>query len=151
MARAGGRALSGAAPRETIASVPADWIVDRGRYWLETWRSLTDDAENATFMVLTACRIYRFAIEHVHCSKAQAARWALGRNPSLTAVREAVHQYEHDRAGMVDEQHIADLLDTVLEETVRARHSPIQHPLNRPEWTAIIAPTAIRICRDDGR
>jgi hypothetical protein len=42
---------------------------------------LTDDAENAAFMVLTACRIWRFALESVHCSKAQAAQWALDRDP----------------------------------------------------------------------
>lgn len=117
MARADGRALRGAAPREVIAPVPAGWIVDRGRHWLLTWRSLTDDAEHAAFMVLTACRIWRFAVEHVHCPKAQAAAWALDRDPSLTAVRQAVEQYEHDRASTVDEQDVADLLDIVLRET----------------------------------
>jgi predicted nucleotidyltransferase len=94
MALADGRALHGAVPREAIAPVPADWIVDRGRHWLLTWRSLTDDAENAAFMVLTACRIWRFALESVHCSKAQAAQWALDRDPSLTAIRQAIRQYE---------------------------------------------------------
>ncbi|WP_433348957.1 aminoglycoside adenylyltransferase domain-containing protein [Micromonospora sp. CA-111912] len=104
-----------------IASVPADWIVDRGRHWLLAWRSLTDDAENAAFMVLIACRIWRFAVENVHCSKAQAAGWVLNRNPSLTAVRQAVQQYEHDPAIVVDEQGIADVLDTVLAETAQVR------------------------------
>ena len=104
-----------------IAPVPADWIVDRGRHWLLTWQSLTDDAEHAAFMVLTACRIWRFAVENVHCSKAQAAQWALSPIPSLTAIRQAVGQYEQDRATMADEQHIADLLDTVLRETTRAQ------------------------------
>lgn len=121
MARADGRALSGAAPREVIAPVPADWIVDRGRYWLLTWRSRTDDAENAVFMVLTACRIWRFAVEQVYCSKAQAAEWALDRDPALTAIRQAVRLYERDRPGTVDEQDMADLLDTVLRETAWAR------------------------------
>ncbi|RSM47516.1 hypothetical protein DMB66_48105 [Actinoplanes sp. ATCC 53533] len=121
MARADGRALRGAAPREVIAPVPADWIVDRGRHWLLTWRSLTDDAESAVFMVLTACRIWRFAVEHVHCGKAQAAEWALGRDPSLTVVRQAAQQHEHGRAGVIAEQDIADLLDTVLRETARPR------------------------------
>lgn len=121
MARADGRALRGAEPRELIAPVPAGWIVDRGRHWLLTWRSLTDDAENAAFMVLTACRIWRFAVEEVHCSKAQAAKWALGREPSLIAVRQALQRYEHARASTIDEQDIANLLDTVLRETTRAR------------------------------
>ena len=121
MARADGRALQGAAPREVIAPVPADWIVDRGRHWLLTWRSLTGDAEHAAFMALTACRIWRFALESVHCSKAQAAQWALDRDPSLTAVEQAIQQYERASANMIDKQGLADLLGTVLHETARAR------------------------------
>jgi hypothetical protein len=124
MARADGRALTGAAPREVIAPVPAAWIVDRGRHWLRTWRSLTDDAENAAFMVLTACRIWRFAVENVHCSKAQAAEWALGRDPSLTAVRQAVRQYEHDGASPVGQRDVAELLDTLLREPEIAVRQP---------------------------
>jgi hypothetical protein len=121
MARADGRALQGAAPHEVIAPVPVDWIVDRGRHWLLNWRSLTGDAENAAFMVLTACRIWRFALESVHCSKAQAAQWALDRDPSLTAVRQAIRQYKRASADMIDEQGIVDLLDTVLLDATRAR------------------------------
>jgi len=125
MARADGRALRGAPPREVLAPVPADWIVDRGRHWLRTWRSLTADAEHAAFMVLTACRIWRFAVENVHAAKAQAARWALDRDPALTAVREALQQYERDPATMVDEQGIADVLDTVLRDIGRTGR-PVQ-------------------------
>jgi hypothetical protein len=72
-------------------------------------------------MVLTACRMWRFAVEEVHCSKARAAGWALARDPSLTAVRQALRQYEQDPAGVVGERDVADLLDTVLRETARAR------------------------------
>ncbi|MFF3867772.1 aminoglycoside adenylyltransferase domain-containing protein [Micromonospora sp. NPDC001898] len=121
MARTDGRALKGAPPREVIAPVPVDWVVDRGRHWLTTWRSLADDAENAAFMVLTACRIWRFAVENVHCSKAQAAEWAIGRDPSLTVVRQVVQQDERGPASRVAEQGMVDLLDTVLYETARAR------------------------------
>ncbi|WP_433342600.1 nucleotidyltransferase domain-containing protein [Micromonospora sp. CA-111912] len=117
MARADGRSLRGAPPREVIAPVPPGWIVDRGRHWLMTWRSLTDDTENAAFMALTACRIWRFAVDNVHCSKAQAARWALDRDPSLTVVRQAVQQYEQDPTAIVGEQGITRLIDTVLQET----------------------------------
>ncbi|WP_405107286.1 DUF4111 domain-containing protein [Micromonospora sp. NBC_01405] len=131
MARADGRALKGAPPREVIAPVPPDWIVDRGRHWLMTWRSLTDDTENAAFMVLTACRIWRFAVENVHCSKAQAARWALDRDPSLTVVRQVVQQYEQDPTAIVGEQGIARLIDTVLQETAPtwrlAEPASVQH------------------------
>jgi Domain of unknown function (DUF4111)/Nucleotidyltransferase domain len=118
MARSGGRSLTGPPPHEVLAPVPAEWIVERGRHWLKTWRSLTDDAEHAAFMVLTTCRIWRFALDEVYCSKPQAAAWALDRDPSLTVVRQAIEQYEHDPTTLVSEHGLADLLDTVLRETV---------------------------------
>ncbi|MEV6488122.1 aminoglycoside adenylyltransferase domain-containing protein [Actinoplanes sp. NPDC051633] len=110
MARAHGRALWGAAPAEVIGPVPAEWIVDRGRYWLTTWLTLTGDTEHATFMAHTACRIWRFAVENVHCSKTEAAAWALEREP---AVRPAL---EHD------ERALAALLTRVLNETSPGRN-----------------------------
>ncbi|MEU4214695.1 nucleotidyltransferase domain-containing protein [Actinoplanes sp. NPDC026623] len=119
MALSGGRALAGAPPGETIAPVPAEWVIDRGRHWLTAWRSLTDDAAHAAFMALTTCRIWRFAVDRVHCSKPRAATWALDRDPSLTAVRQALRQYEHHPATVVSERGLADLLDTVLGETAR--------------------------------
>jgi hypothetical protein len=121
MARADGRALSGVAPDAVIASVTGRWIVERGRHWLETWQSRTDDAEHASFMVLTACRIWHFAVTDVHCSKTRAARWALDREPSLTAVRQAVRQHQGRRATPIDDHAIADVLRTVLRETAPAR------------------------------
>lgn len=117
MARAEGRALFGAAPRDVIAPVPPAWIRERGRHWLTFWRSHTDDAEDAAHMVLTACRIWRFAVEGAHSAKAEAARWALRRAPSLTAIRQALRQYTVDAAAPVSEQGIARVLDTVLRET----------------------------------
>jgi predicted nucleotidyltransferase len=120
MARAG-RALRGAEPSEVIAPVPSEWVVDRGRHWLTTWRSLTDDTANAAFMVLTACRMWRFAVEGVHSSKTEAAAWALDRDPSLMVVRQARRQYLDDPTVVVDESGIAALLDVVLEDTARQR------------------------------
>ncbi|BCJ47734.1 hypothetical protein GCM10010168_20930 [Actinoplanes ianthinogenes] len=114
MALAGGCALAGAPPAEVIAPVPAEWVIDRGRHWLTVWRSLTDDTEHAAFMVLTTCRIWRYAVERVHCSKPEAAAWALDRDPSLTVVRQALHQYEDDPATAVSESGLAELLDRVL-------------------------------------
>lgn len=121
MAREQGRALAGAEPHEVIAPVPAAWIVERGRHWLRTWQSLTHDTENAAFMVLTACRIWRYAVEQAHSSKEQAALWALGRDPSLAVVRQAMRQYLEGRAVPVDEQGLAALLELVLRESGSAR------------------------------
>ena len=116
-ARAAGRTLTGAAPDEVLGPVPPEWIVDRGRHWLTTWRTLTDDTQNAAFMVLTTCRIWRFAVEREHCGKAEAARWALERDPSLSVVRQAVQRYDGDPAAVVGADGIAALIDTVLDET----------------------------------
>ncbi len=117
MARADGRALRGAAPSEVIAPVPAEWVVDRNRYWLSRWRTLTDDEKNAAFMVLTACRMWRFAVEHVHSPKGEAAAWALDRDPSLDVVRQARAAVRRDPGVRVDPEAIAALLDLVLRET----------------------------------
>ncbi len=119
MARAHGRALRGAAASDVIAPVAARWVVDRNRYWLESWRSLTDDATNAAFMVLTACRMWRFAVEQVHSAKAEAGAWALRRDPSLHVVRQALRQYGVDPDAPVDADGIGPLLDLVLRETAR--------------------------------
>ncbi|MEU6077976.1 aminoglycoside adenylyltransferase domain-containing protein [Micromonospora sp. NPDC047074] len=117
MARAEGRALIGADPRDVVAPVPAAWVRQRGRHWLTTWLAHTDDAEDAAHMVLTACRIWHFAVEGRHSGKPTAARWALRRDGSLTAVRQALHQYAADPAAPIDEAGIAKVLDTVLRET----------------------------------
>ena len=111
MARADGVALRGAQPGAVIAPVPPEWIVARGRHWLRTWRSLTGDTEHAAFMVVTACRIWHFAVTNKHCSKADAAGWAFGRDPSLTAVRQVI------RAEPIAEEAIAAVLDKILRET----------------------------------
>jgi predicted nucleotidyltransferase len=117
MARADGRGLRGAAPSESIASVPAQWVVDRNRFWLSKWQTLTGDEKNAAFMVLTACRGWRFAVEHVHSPKGEAAAWALDRDPTLDVVRQTVQQYDGDPGVRIDPDGIARLLDRVLAET----------------------------------
>ncbi|MEV6305431.1 aminoglycoside adenylyltransferase domain-containing protein [Actinoplanes sp. NPDC051861] len=111
MARAQGRALRGADPAGVIGPVPHEWVAERGRHWLTVWQGLTDDREHAVFMVVTACRMWRFAVEGVHCSKGEAAAWALRREPSLDVVRQAVAGDE------VDERGLADLLALALRET----------------------------------
>ncbi|MBM2616039.1 nucleotidyltransferase domain-containing protein [Actinoplanes sp. LDG1-06] len=83
MARADGRALTGAAPTDILAPVPPEWVISRGRHWLRTWQSLTDDVEHLTFMRETAYRIWHFAIDGRHSSKPAAMAWAHARDPSL--------------------------------------------------------------------
>jgi predicted nucleotidyltransferase len=91
-----GRALLGAEPRAVIGEVADDWVLTAGDAQLARWQSLTDDAPHAALMVLTACRIWRFSEERTHCSKAAAGSWALARDPSLTAVRNALRQRAGD-------------------------------------------------------
>jgi hypothetical protein len=90
MARANGRSILGPEPREVIGEVPVDRVRANGVGWLRAWLERTDDEENAVHMVLTACRIWRFAVGGEHSSKTAAARWALERDPSLTAVERAL-------------------------------------------------------------
>jgi hypothetical protein len=117
MARADGRAIVGMPASRVIAPVPPAWVDARSRHWLTTWQSRTDDTANAAFMVLTACRMWRFAVERVHSSKTGAGRWALDRDPTLGVVRQALRQYADDAGVSVEEHAIADLLVQVLHET----------------------------------
>jgi hypothetical protein len=117
MARSVGRALRGPAPQQVIGEVPAAWVRDRGRHWLITWQGLTDDDEHAAHMVLTACRIWRFAVEGVHCGKARAATWAAGRDPSLVAIGSALHRYTTGRREPIQPSAIGRVLSRVLGET----------------------------------
>ena len=66
-------------------------------------------------MVLTACRVWRFSEERIHCSKSTAAKWALGRDPSLDAVRDALRRRTGQQVS-IEPAEIARLL-----ELVRAR------------------------------
>ncbi|MBR7837700.1 nucleotidyltransferase domain-containing protein [Actinospica durhamensis] len=116
MARDSGRALHGAAPNEVIGVVPRTWIEERGRYWLGRWLTLADDADNAAFMVLTACRMWRFAVEGTHCSKSDAARWALAREPSLSAIERALRLREEDAREPIAEDDVTAVLSAALSE-----------------------------------
>jgi hypothetical protein len=91
-----GHALLGPSPRQLIGEVPSEWVLLAGDAQLARWQSLTDDAPYAALMVLTACRIWRFSEERAHSSKAAAASWALARDPSLTAARDALRQRAGD-------------------------------------------------------
>jgi hypothetical protein len=116
MARSGGLALHGPPPKEVIGEIPAAWVLDRGRHWLTTWQRLTDDDEHAAHMVLTACRIWRFAAEGRHCGKVDAAIWAAAWDPGLVAIGAALHRYTTGQRGRIEPSAIGRVLDRVLRE-----------------------------------
>jgi hypothetical protein len=116
LVRVHGRSIVGANPRSLIGAVPREWVVEVGDRQLAAWEQLTDDAENAELMVLTTCRIWRFNAEGVHSSKAEAGHWALGRDPSLTAVEEARRQRRGDPDVTIGEDDIRHLLSRVRRE-----------------------------------
>jgi predicted nucleotidyltransferase len=107
-----GRALLGAAPRQLIGPVPPEWLLRAGDAQLARWQSLTDDAPYAALMVLTACRVWRFSEERIHCSKTAAGAWALTRDPSLEAVRGALRRRAGDPVP-IEPAGIARLLELV--------------------------------------
>jgi predicted nucleotidyltransferase len=84
--RAHGRSLAGPPPADLVGKVPDEWVMDVGDEVLATWQGQADDPDMAAFMVFTTCRVWRFADERLHCSKPEAAHWALDRNPSLEVV-----------------------------------------------------------------
>jgi predicted nucleotidyltransferase len=127
IARAHGRTLVGAAPESVIGPVPREWLIEVGDRQLAAWQGLTDDAAHAELMVLTACRIWRFAVEGTHSSKGAAADWALARDPSLTAVEEALRRRTVDPAVTIDPDGVAHALAVVrrqLRGAFRGRPSP---------------------------
>jgi hypothetical protein len=91
---------------------------------LESWQSLTDDATHAELMVLTACRIWRFCDQGIHCSKSAAGAWALARDPTLRAVREALRQRNVDPTQPVEPAEIARLIG-IVRDTLAARPVPV--------------------------
>jgi hypothetical protein len=114
-ARASGLALLGEPPSALIGDVPKEWLVSLGDRYLARWQQLTDDDDRAELMVLTACRIWRFAAEGVHCSKADAGAWALVRDPELEAVRGALQRHSGEPAA-ISPADIAELLRRVRAE-----------------------------------
>jgi hypothetical protein len=105
--------LMGADPRELVGAIPDEWVLSIGDAYLARWESLTADSLHAELMVLTACRIWRFSEEGNHCSKAAAGTWALDRDPSLDAVRDALRQRRVDPTQPIEPAEIGRLLGIV--------------------------------------
>lgn len=115
VARVSGEALLGEPPSAVIGDVPREWLLALGDRYLARWQQLTDDDQHAELTVLTACRIWRFAAEGVHCSKADAGAWVLARDPELTAVRGALLRHSGEAAAIAPGD-VADLLARVRGE-----------------------------------
>ena len=86
---------------------------------LEAWERLVDDEAHAELMVLTACRIWRFAVDRVHTSKAGPGRSALARDPSLAAVEEALRRRKGADDVVVGAEGIRRLIVAVRGEIAR--------------------------------
>ena len=111
--RAHGRSLLGAAPAELLSEVPDRWVVAAGDAQLADWQAIGDDPPHAELTVLTACRVWRFVEEGRHCSKTAAGRWALERDPTLQAVRDALRRRRGDPARPIDPAQVSQLLAMV--------------------------------------
>jgi hypothetical protein len=121
MCRAHGRSLVGAAPAELIGEVPAEWVLAVGDAQLADWQAIGDDPKHAELTVLTTCRIWRFAEEGRYSSKPAAGAWALGRDPTLQVVRDALAQRYGDPASRIDPGQVAQLLAVVRARLAEAR------------------------------
>jgi hypothetical protein len=119
--RGHGRSLLGAAPAELLGEVPDRWVVAAGDAQLAAWQAIGDDPPYAELTVLTACRVGRFAEERRHSSKTAAAEWALGRDPTLGVVSEALRRRHGDRAARIDPAQVARLLAVVRARLAEAR------------------------------
>jgi hypothetical protein len=119
--RAHGRSLLGAAPAELIGEVPDRWVVAAGDAQLADWQAIGDDPPYAELTALTACRVWRFAEEGRHCSKTAAGAWALRRDPTLEAVRDALRQRHRDPATPIDPAQVQRLLAVVRARLAETR------------------------------
>jgi Aminoglycoside adenylyltransferase, C-terminal domain/Nucleotidyltransferase domain len=127
--RAHGRSLLGAAPAELLGEVPDRWVLAAGDAQLAAWQAIGDDPWYAELTVLTACRVWRFAEEGRHASKAAAAEWALWRDPALGVVGDALRRRHGDPAARIDPAQVARLLAVVRARLAEARdHAELGHP-----------------------
>jgi hypothetical protein len=75
---------------DVIGPVPDEWVDEVGAAALARWRRIGYHPPNQALMALTACRIWRFREERVHCSKPAAAQWARERGARVAYDEEAV-------------------------------------------------------------
>ena len=75
---------------DLIGPVPDDWVDEVGREVAARWKRIGYDPPHQELMALTACRIWRFREERVHCSKPAAAAWARARGAHVAFDEESV-------------------------------------------------------------
>lgn len=61
---------------QVIGPVPDEWVDEVGAAVVERWKLIGYDPPHQELMGLTACRVWRFREERIHCSKPAAAAWA---------------------------------------------------------------------------
>jgi hypothetical protein len=75
---------------DVIGPVPDEWVDEVGAAVVERWEKIGYDPSRQELMALTACRIWRFREERVHCSKPAAAAWARSRGAHVAFDEESV-------------------------------------------------------------
>lgn len=116
-----GIVLRGRSPAEVIGPVPDSWVADVGDAQLADWQALPFEPYYAELMVFTACRVWRFAVEAVHCPKRDAAQWVLERDPRLQAVHDALRRRHVDGRHVIAEAPVRDLLAAARGRLAQAR------------------------------
>jgi predicted nucleotidyltransferase len=114
--REDGISLHGPPAAQVIGEVPRDWVLEEADAALARWQAIGDDPAEAEFTVLTACRIWRFAMDGRRVSKQEAGEWALSMDPSLQVVAESLHQRLEDSEAPIDPTGVAELLARVRSE-----------------------------------
>jgi Nucleotidyltransferase domain len=67
---------------DAIGPVPDEWVDEVGAAVLARWKDGRDRPHHE-LMALTACRIWRFREERIHCSKPAAPQWARERGANV--------------------------------------------------------------------
>jgi predicted nucleotidyltransferase len=116
-----GQSLIGPDPSELLGEVPDDWVLAEADAVIAEWQERQYRPESADFTVLTACRMWRFAVERRYCSKAEAGEWALSQEPRLQVVRDALQRRHVDGTLSISEAPVRELLELVVEAVTKRR------------------------------
>ena len=113
MCRDHGESLIGPPPDQLISEIPKSWVLEVGDRQLADWQAIGDDPAHAELTVLTACRIWRFAVDGHHYSKLAAAEWAHDQDPNLSVIQNAILRRTQDASVVIDPLGVQVLLEKV--------------------------------------